>query len=202
MSNYTLRESSGTEENTRDIVADPRDPLCTIKLLQFHINTNLPPNWKGLLFLHKAPEKVLSERMKMGISYVAYSDPKDSGDSTPKGKVGKNFLNLQNKKLARYCKFTNAERFSGRSSRRTGISKMAAAGVSTGEMCHAARHKSIAVNNVYQNRSAATAALRQGVFHVEKENTSSIADNTSAFIQKYTNLQNDLMIENFNRQLK
>lgn len=164
LTNYTKRNSSGDEAD-QDLVADENDPLCPVHLLEWHINDNLPPFWQGHLFLHKAPNSVLNERAKKGFTYLAWNEPRSSEDSTPRGKFGKGYLNKICKDLAAYCKFDNAEKFTGRSCRKTGISKMAAGGVPTGEMCGASRHKSVQVNNVYQARSDETAALRQAVFH-------------------------------------
>jgi hypothetical protein len=41
--NYSLRES-GTDKNDTDIISDPHDHLCTVCLLKYHFQFNLPTN--------------------------------------------------------------------------------------------------------------------------------------------------------------
>ena len=99
------------------------------------------------------------------------TDPRSNYDPSPKGRVGKGFLNAAAKFLAEMCDFENKKDVKGRTCRRTGISKMANAGVSSGEMCGAARHKSITVNTAYQARSIETNAKRQACFHMESSDS-------------------------------
>ena len=95
------------------------------------------------------------------------TDPRSNYDPAPKGRVGKSFLNTAAKYLAEMCGFDNKNQVKGRTCRRTGITKMANAGVSSGEMCGAARHKSISVNTAYQARNIDTNAKRQACFHMQ-----------------------------------
>jgi hypothetical protein len=62
--NYILRES-GTGDNDTDIISD----LCTVGLLKYHIQYNLPPNWKGFLFLFKAITDIIKLRKSLGITF-------------------------------------------------------------------------------------------------------------------------------------
>lgn len=167
LSNPTLRGFDGdTNSLCHDIVADPHDSICTVRLLKHHVEHNLPPNWKGCLFIREASDEVIRSRKNRGISHLANASPCPK-NKKPKGTVGKSFLTTTMRALARYCKFENAELYTGRSCRKSGISKMAKHGVATGEMCEASRHKSVQVNNGYQSRSVETAAQRQVVFHVK-----------------------------------
>lgn len=164
------KRNANDDDGDQDIVSDPDDPLCTVMLLEHHINVNLPVNWQGLMFLYQAPQYVLQARTQTKEYWIANTEPKcPTTDATPKGKVGRNFLCKKTKILAQRCKFTNWQKFTGRSCRKTGISKMAAAGVATGEMCGAARHKNVRVNVIYQTRNAETAAQRHAAFHVPKK---------------------------------
>jgi hypothetical protein len=89
--NYSLRES-GTGKNDTDIISDPHDHLCTVRLLKYHIKFNLPPNWKGFLFLRKASTEIIKLRKSLGITYCVDIDPISPIDSTPRGKFGRTFL--------------------------------------------------------------------------------------------------------------
>jgi hypothetical protein len=145
--NYNLRES-GTDGT--NIVSDPNNHLCTVSLLKYHIENNLPWYWTGLLFLKKATAKVLSLCKTMGITYIVDTDPSSSTDSTPRGKVGCSFLTSQVRKLAMRCNFEKALNFIGRSACCRSISKMATCGVASGEILGNSRHKSLHTNTVYQ----------------------------------------------------
>ena len=157
----SLRECSKDDVIMHDIVSDK---ICTVKLLKFHLETNFPPNWTGYIFLREAGKEIMAERKKLGLSYWANTEiSKTTGLLL--GKVGKGYLTEIMRNLANYCGFLNPDQFSGRSCRKTGITKMAAHGVPTGEMCASARHQSVKINNVYQTRTHHTAASRQAVFH-------------------------------------
>jgi hypothetical protein len=162
LTNSTKRNTSG-DGGDHDLDVDSNDPLYLLHLLEWHISDNLPPFWKGHLFMHKASNSLLNERAKKGFTYLAWNESRSVEDSTPRGKFGKGYLNKICKDLAAYCKFGNSEKFTGRLCCKTGISKMAAGGVPTGEMCGASRHKSVQVNNVYQARSDETPSLCQAV---------------------------------------
>jgi hypothetical protein len=45
--NYNLRES-GTDCTDINIVSDPNNHLCTVHLLKYHLENNLPRYWTGL----------------------------------------------------------------------------------------------------------------------------------------------------------
>jgi hypothetical protein len=92
LTNYNLHES-GTGENDMDIISDPNNYLCTLCLLKYHIQFNLPPNWKGFLFLCKASIEIIKLRKLLGIT----------SDSTSLGKVGRSFLSKQVLQLAIMC---------------------------------------------------------------------------------------------------
>jgi hypothetical protein len=68
LTNYNLRES-GTGEKDTNIISDPHDHLCTVRLLKYHIQYNLPPNWKGFLFLRKASTEIIKLRKSLGITF-------------------------------------------------------------------------------------------------------------------------------------
>jgi hypothetical protein len=136
--NYNLRES-GTGENETDIISDPHDHLCTACLLKYHIKSNLPPYWLGLLFLRKAKAEELKICQTLVVKYIIDINPTSKYDSTPRGKFGPSFLSKQVRQLAIFCKFDNAEKFTGRSARRGSISKMATSGVASGEILGHAR---------------------------------------------------------------
>jgi hypothetical protein len=122
--------------------------LYTVQLLKYHIQYNLPPNWKGFMFLRKASTKIIKLRKLCGMSFCVDIDPIGPTDSTPWGKVGRTFLSKQVKQLAILCKFDNAEKLTGQSARRGSISKMASSGVASGEILGHARHKYVGINTV------------------------------------------------------
>jgi hypothetical protein len=131
--NYNLGES-GTDRTDTNIASDSNNHLCTVRLLKYHIENNLPWYWTGLLLLKKATAKLLSLRKTMGISYIVDTDPSYSTNSAPRGKVGCSFLTSQFCQLAMHCYFKNALKFTGRSAWRGSISKMATCGVASREI--------------------------------------------------------------------
>jgi hypothetical protein len=168
--NYSLSES-GTGENDTDIISDPHDYLCTVRLRKYHNKFNLPLNWKGLLFLRKASTEIIKLRKSLGITYCVDTNPTIPTDSTPRGKFGRTSLSKQVRQLAIMCKFNNAEKFTGRSARRGSISKMASSGVASGEILGHARHKSVCINTVYQSRNMAMSDHRNSCFLIGTSNT-------------------------------
>jgi hypothetical protein len=168
--NYSLRES-GTGKNDMDIISDPHDHLCTVHLLKYHIQFNLPPNWKGFLFLCKASTEIIKLRKSLGITYCVDIYPISSTDSTPHGKFGRTFLSKQVRQLAIMCKFNIAEKFTGQSARRGSISKMASSGVASGEILGHARHKSVHIITVYQSCNTATSDHRNSCFLIGTSST-------------------------------
>jgi hypothetical protein len=92
LTNYTKWNSSG-DEGTQDLVTDPNEPLCPVHLLEWNISGNLPPNCKGHLFMHKAPNSVLNARAKNGVTYLAWNEPQSVKDPTLRGKFGKSYWN-------------------------------------------------------------------------------------------------------------
>jgi hypothetical protein len=96
--NYSLHEY-GTDKNDADITSDPHDHLCTVGLLKYHIQFNLPLNWKVLLFLPKASTLFIKLRKSLGTTYCVDIDPISPTDSTPCGKFGRTFLSKQVRNL-------------------------------------------------------------------------------------------------------
>jgi hypothetical protein len=161
--NYNLCEL-GTGENETDIISDPHDHLCTVRLLKYHIKYNLPPYWQGLLFLRKAKTEELKRRKRVGIKYIVNSDPTSAKDSTPWGKFGPSFRSKKVHQLVIMWK-----KFTGHSKIRGSISKMATSGVASGDIIGHARHKSVSINTVYQSRNMSTSDHRKSCFNIGEE---------------------------------
>jgi hypothetical protein len=134
------------------IVEDPNDPVwSTYACLHRIVTQHLPPGYTGHLFCKRAPEKVLRDRCQKGDRTEAYWDPVDDKNAgvKAKGKLGKNKPTEMFRALAQRCGFTQAERFTSRSARRTGISMMAKSGVSQHILNQKARHSDTATNALY-----------------------------------------------------
>jgi hypothetical protein len=174
--NYNLCEL-GTGANKTDIISDPHDHLCTVRLLKYHIKHNLPPYWQGLLYLGKAKTEELKRRRTVGIKYIVDSDPTSATDSTPRGKFGPSFLSKQLHQLAIMCKFDNAEKFTWRSARRGSILKMASRGVTSGEILGHARHKLVPINTLYQSQNMSTSDHRNSCFMIGEKSTGTTSTN-------------------------
>lgn len=100
-----------------------------------------------IIVREEAGAAIMSKRKLQGIYYCANTDVSDSSGLVL-GRVGKGFLMEIMKSLAIRCGFSNAEQFSGRSCRKTSITKMAASGVPTSEMCASARYQSVKFSNM------------------------------------------------------
>jgi hypothetical protein len=146
--NYNQRES-GTDCTDTNIISDLNNHLCTVSLLKYLIENNLPRK--------KDTAKVFSLRKTTGITYILDTNPSSSTDSTPRGKIGRFFLFSKVCKMAICCNIKNAIKFTGRSALRGSISKMATSGVASGESLGHSQHKSVRINTVYQTRNTETA---------------------------------------------
>ncbi len=89
-SNTTVRDDSFLHV----IVEDPNDPYwSTYACLNRMLTTHFPPDFQHHLFCHKAPEKVLKRRRRLGDHSEAHWDlipNKDGIGMKAKGKIGKN----------------------------------------------------------------------------------------------------------------
>ena len=73
------------------------------------------------------------------------------------GRLGKNSAGQIIKKLANRCSFDNANQFTGRAARRTGVTRMSQTdGVYQSTIKHMARHASTGINVVYQEPTQRT----------------------------------------------
>ena len=100
----------------------------------------------------------------MGDSTEAHWDPvKDlKGGFKSAGKLGKNKPTEMFRALAHQCGFANAERFTSRSARRTGISLLGKSGVNQHVINAKARHSDTSTNALYNDpheSSLAAAAI-------------------------------------------
>ena len=134
LSNNTIRDSAMPAM----IVEDHEDEWSTYKLLRMYIARAHYPGWTGLLFMRKCPAKYLKKRQSnvnaeaiknKVATYTAHQgdcSPRSKGKmaGTCKGKMGISFPSIIYKRLAHRCGFINPDKFTGRSARRSGISKL------------------------------------------------------------------------------
>ena len=146
------------------IIENEADPWSTYKLFMHYRKVAHPPGWKGLLFLYEAPKKIIAAR-KCGSKHLGWTDlVKDRAQEKfdpatgmrPGGKLGSNFAANNTKALAARCKFPEDGNFTGRTARRTGISKVANCGVPQVLATNFGRHKSAEINYEYQEVSTAS----------------------------------------------
>jgi hypothetical protein len=106
-----------TDEGFNRIVDDPDDDWSTYKLLHHYITHHLSPNYDGVLFVRRAPGKVLKLRQALGQMYegnTELSNPAADGSRTFLGKLGKNAPSKLFKEFAARCGFDNPEKCTGR----------------------------------------------------------------------------------------
>ena len=165
------------------IVEDHEDEWSTYKLLRMYIARAHYPGWTGLLFMRKCPAKYLKKRQSnvnaeaiknKVATYTAHQgdcSPRSKGKmaGTCKGKMGISFPSIIYKRLAHRCGFINPDKFTGRSARRSGISKLVNAGVAGKIINQMARHTVDTTNHLYQELHDATyqSALTASHYTVE-----------------------------------
>jgi hypothetical protein len=122
-----------TDEGFNQIVDDTDDPWSTYKLMHHLITNHLPPGYDDVLFVRRAPEKVLKLRRGLGQAFEGNTEllrPDKNGCRKVSGKLGRNAPCELFKKLALQCNFNNPKKVTGRAPRRTGLSQMVAVGTS------------------------------------------------------------------------
>ena len=133
------------------IYANPGDPFCLVELYEFYFTRHLKPAMEHLgyddhrFFCHRAPQKILREWKKVGLTCEA-------GVGHKNYHWGVNQFDVKIKKLAEYCNFDNAESYTMRSNRRVGITKMSGK-LSASNVQNSARHKSASCNVLYQQEN-------------------------------------------------
>ena len=161
VSKTTFKRS--TDHVANMIVDNPDDEWSTYKLFMHYIKVAHPPGWKGLIFLAAAPLKVIKAR-KDGSKHLGWTDlvpdrstkNRDPSGMKCGGRLGENFPSDNAKRLAERCKIETIGQITGRSARRTGITRVANAGLPQTVSTNFGRHKSDAINFEYQEVSGTT----------------------------------------------
>jgi hypothetical protein len=164
LSNTSLRD----DHFRAGIIEDLDDPECTFNLLLKFRKMAFLPSWEGHIFVRRCPEKYLQKRqatvtfecIRTGLKpydcHQGDNTPRKIGSDIPRGKIGHSYPGQRFKAMAKRCDFVNFERFTGRSARRSGISKMVNAGVAGVFLNQAARHTVDSTNQLYQEFTDAT----------------------------------------------
>jgi hypothetical protein len=150
------------EKGLHDMISSPDDPFCIVKLYKFFVEVAFPVGYKGRFFRRQAPDKELIKRRKDTRDALAKGNVLKffEADLTNNGVFGKNYFSVVTKRMAARCGFTDPERHTARSKRRSGISSLASSDVPSAEIEGSARHKSAATNALYQKPNEATHAKR------------------------------------------
>ena len=162
----SLMNCSNRKDNgSHDLVDDPRDPHSAYKLVHHICTYELPTFHRGPIFLREAPLKVRARRPQELQSLRAWYETKvlDNGEEVCWGKMGKNYPNDRVKALAEHCGFkptVAGGKFTYRTARRTGLTKMASANVAAGEQLGSGRHCKLETSAIYQDRNVFTNAQR------------------------------------------
>jgi hypothetical protein len=168
------------------IVEDPNDPVwSTFACFHRIVDQHLPPGYQGHLFSKHAPEKVLRLRRKAGDLTEAHWDPVKDNKSGLKaaGKLGKNKPTEMFRALAHQCGFANAERFTSRSARRTGISLLGKSGVNQHVINQKARHSDTSTNALYNDPHESSLADAAVALHYKPAGKYSVIDSIhNAFV--------------------
>jgi hypothetical protein len=126
-----------------------KDRFEYTKLMHYYYQTQLIPACEEAgvddcpFFNRRAPEKILKERRKLGMTHVIYihKNYKWSAD----------YMNKEVRELAIQCDFNNAEYWTMRSGCRQNITKMQAGNVSNGLILQSGRHKLVSTSALYQD---------------------------------------------------
>ena len=133
-----------------DIVANPDDDFCTVKLYKYYVNNWLDPNLypSDKFFRRRAPRKEIRNRRKNNIFF-------ESGDA-----FGQNYFNQLMVTMAHECGFENPSRCTAHGRRKEGISKLANSGVEDKVILNSARHNHLSTNMIYRKPDATTIATK------------------------------------------
>jgi hypothetical protein len=163
-----------------------------------------PPGFKDHIFCKCAPEKVLRLLRKAGDFTGAHWDPvKDlKGGFKSPGKLGKNKPTEMFRALAHQCGFANAEHFTSRSARRTGISLLGKSGLNRHVINAKARHYDTSTNALYNDPHESLLAAAAIALHYKPPGKSFAIHAIlhtfcySLFLFYYANVAQDKLKEN------
>ena len=138
------------EVGYHDVVANPDDAFCTVKLYKHYVTNfldpDLPPTAK--FFRRRAPRKEIRNRQNRNLFF-------ESGEP-----FGQNYFNQLMVTMAHDCGFTNPSRCTAHGRRKEGISKLANSGVEEKVILNAARHNHVNTNMIYRKPDATTIASK------------------------------------------
>ena len=136
-----------------DVVANPDDEFCTVKLYKFYVTNwldpDLPPSAK--FFRRQAPRKEIRNRRKNDLFF-------ESGEP-----FGVNYFNQLMVSMAHDCGFNNPDRCTAHGRRKEGISKLANSGVEDKVILNSARHNHLSTNMIYRKPDAKTIAMKNEI---------------------------------------
>jgi len=118
------------------LVANENDPLCPVKVYKLYVQKFFPPNYSGPFFLHCAYQKEMKKR-----------GPNAHWGAGP---MGKNHFNTVYKRIAERCNFTDKEKYTSRSARRSKITNLRSKNVAGNLLNAESRHAHTSTNELYQ----------------------------------------------------
>ena len=162
------------EVGYHDVVANPDDEFCTVKLYKHYVTNFLDPDLPqtAKFFRRRAPQKEIRFRQKRNLFF-------ESGEP-----FGQNYFNQLMVTMAHECGFTNPSRCTAHGRRKEGISKLANNGVEEKVILNAAWHNHVSTNMIYRKPDATTIASKNlSLMYILKTSNLKISSKTTSLPQ-------------------